>query len=230
MKYNKPPNRTSTAPPHPSLQGVQYVLFPYDPRIRRWDSFFLIVLSYYCFSIPYMIGVSGGYHMYKSQWWFAVNVVFNTVFFGEEEEWTEWFARVSFTIFVHGTYLILSYLWFISFVNSLTKFSSVDTIMQFFRAYRDENDNLVYNIRKIAWNYFTTSFAFNLIASFPSAVSLSYLFSHPLVSELFGIGLYLISILLIAGSSLGNSISWCVWPRWPFRETRRSIVRNHRHV
>mmetsp|Transcript_16645 Transcript_16645/g.30123 ORF Transcript_16645/g.30123 Transcript_16645/m.30123 type:complete len:93 (-) Transcript_16645:1848-2126(-) len=69
--------------PHPSLKGIKYVLFPHDPRVQHWDNFFLCVLLYYSFVIPYTVGVSGGYRMYTNRGWFVFNMVLNIVYIGE---------------------------------------------------------------------------------------------------------------------------------------------------
>ncbi|KAL7543046.1 hypothetical protein ACHAXR_012355 [Thalassiosira sp. AJA248-18] len=110
---------------HPSLKGIKYVLFPHDTYVQHWDNFFLCILLYYCFSIPYTVGISGGYRMYHNTGWFAVNVGTNCP-------------------------------------------PTVDTFMQFFRAYYTEDGLLVYELRRIAKNYlFSRNFVLNLIASFP---------------------------------------------------------------
>lgn len=86
MLPNIPSIRRSRRPrpyPHPSLRGMQYVLFPHNKYVQHWDNFFLCVLLYYCFSIPYTVGVSGGYWMYTNTAWFFVNLVLNVVYVGE---------------------------------------------------------------------------------------------------------------------------------------------------
>jgi len=118
-------NMTPSPPHHPSLEGIDYVLFPHDPCVQIWDNFFLCVLLYYCFAIPYTVGVSGGYWMYHNIGWFFVNMLLNLVYIA-------------------------------------------DTIMQFFKAYYDKDGRIVYELRKIAKNYFfSINFLLNLIASFP---------------------------------------------------------------
>ena len=69
--------------PHPSLKGIEYVLFPYDPRVQIWDNCFLVALLYYSFAIPYMIGISGGYTMQNSVVWLVINILLNFLFLGE---------------------------------------------------------------------------------------------------------------------------------------------------
>ena len=69
---------------HPSLRGMKYVIFPRNPYVQHWDNFFLCVLLYYCFSIPYVVGVSGGYRMYANSAWFVVNMLLNVFYFGEQ--------------------------------------------------------------------------------------------------------------------------------------------------
>ena len=68
---------------HPSLRGMKYVIFPRNRYIQHWDNFFLCVLLYYCFSIPYVVGVSGGYQMYANRAWIVVNMLLNVFYFGE---------------------------------------------------------------------------------------------------------------------------------------------------
>lgn len=41
---------------------------------------FLLLLLYYCFSIPYVIGVSGGYRMYKIKPWLGFNMFLNMLY------------------------------------------------------------------------------------------------------------------------------------------------------
>ena len=78
---NKPPL-------HPSLKGIKYVLFPQDKYVQYWDNTFLCVLIYYCFSIPYTAGVSGGYWMYHYEWWFIVNMILNAFYLGKRVKFT----------------------------------------------------------------------------------------------------------------------------------------------
>ena len=77
---NKPPL-------HPSLKGIKYVLFPQHKYLQYWDNTFLCVLIYYCFSIPYTAGVSGGYWMYHYEWWFIVNMILNAFYLGKRVEY-----------------------------------------------------------------------------------------------------------------------------------------------
>ena len=42
----------SKPPIHPSLKGERYVLYPRGRWVQNWDIMFLILLLYYCFSIP----------------------------------------------------------------------------------------------------------------------------------------------------------------------------------
>ena len=39
-------------PIHPSLQGQGYVLYSRGRWVQYWDNMFLLLLLYYCFSIP----------------------------------------------------------------------------------------------------------------------------------------------------------------------------------
>jgi len=52
----------------------------------------------------------------------------------------------------------------------------VDTIMQFFRAYYDENGVIVYELRRIAKHYvFSGQFFLNLLACFPPMQLILYM-------------------------------------------------------
>ena len=138
--------------PHPSLKGINYVLFPHDKWVQHWDNFFLCVLFYYCFSIPYTVGVSGGYWMYKNGPWFIANLFLNAVYVGKRVKW----------------YCVSSWQYF----NPLEIAALVDTFMQFFRAYYDENGIIVYDLRRISKHYVTSGhFFMNLLASAPMQVS-----------------------------------------------------------
>eukprot|EP00984_Skeletonema_dohrnii_P031979 scaffold25271_cov86-Skeletonema_dohrnii-CCMP3373.AAC.2 len=113
-------------PVHPTLKGNKWVLYPSNHHVQQWDTMFLIILVYYAFAIPYMIGVSGGYHMIHQTGWLVVNLIIN------------------------GIYII-------------------DTFMQFFRAYYDDEGMLVYELKKIARNYgCSRQFILNLISCFPT--------------------------------------------------------------
>ena len=68
---------------HPSLKGIKYVLFPHNRYVQYWDNFFLGVLLYYCFAIPYTVGISGGYWMYRNTAWFIVNMLLNVAYIGK---------------------------------------------------------------------------------------------------------------------------------------------------
>lgn len=55
----------------------------------------------------------------------------------------------------------------------------VDTFMQFFRAYYDENGFLVFDLRRIRRNYLRGWFVVNLIASAPVTVSCTTMHRRP---------------------------------------------------
>mmetsp|Transcript_494 Transcript_494/g.632 ORF Transcript_494/g.632 Transcript_494/m.632 type:complete len:564 (+) Transcript_494:215-1906(+) len=117
---------TKSMPVHPTLKDNEWVLYPYNHWVQKWDTMFLMILIYYAFAIPYIIGVSGGYHMLHQMGWLVVNFVINALYI-------------------------------------------IDTFMQFFRAYHDDEGMLVYELKKIARNYGCSGqFILNLLSCFPS--------------------------------------------------------------
>jgi hypothetical protein len=68
-----------------------------------------------------------------------------------------------------GIYLVTDLWWFI--VNVIVNtFFLVDTFLYFWRAYRDEEGRLVFNLRRIRRRYLKTYFIPNLLGNFPSTI------------------------------------------------------------
>mmetsp|Transcript_62166 Transcript_62166/g.183793 ORF Transcript_62166/g.183793 Transcript_62166/m.183793 type:complete len:581 (-) Transcript_62166:17-1759(-) len=66
---------------HPTLQGMNRVIFPNNKWIRRWDSMILCLLVYISFVVPYQVGVSAGLGLLNHVGWLVVNVAINALFF-----------------------------------------------------------------------------------------------------------------------------------------------------
>lgn len=59
----------------------KWIIFPTNKWIRWWDGLMLWALFILSFSLPYQIGVSGGYYLIVNDAWFAVTLFMNGIFF-----------------------------------------------------------------------------------------------------------------------------------------------------
>lgn len=110
-------------------QKWDYVIFPDNKWIKKWDKFILVQLIYLLFGIPYHVGITGGYHSYEG---------------------------VTAKIFWLLVYLVID----LSFI--------VDTLLYFFRSFRNRHGQLRFDLKKIRRRYLRTYFILNVIALTPS--------------------------------------------------------------
>eukprot|EP00594_Rhizosolenia_setigera_P004239 CAMPEP_0178939932 /NCGR_PEP_ID=MMETSP0789-20121207/502_1 /TAXON_ID=3005 /ORGANISM="Rhizosolenia setigera, Strain CCMP 1694" /LENGTH=610 /DNA_ID=CAMNT_0020618863 /DNA_START=88 /DNA_END=1920 /DNA_ORIENTATION=- len=123
-------------------QKWEYVIFPDNKWIKKWDKFILVQLIYLLFGIPYHVGITGGYHSYEG---------------------------VTAKIFWLLVYLVID----LSFI--------VDTLLYFFRSFRNRNGQLRFDLKKIRRRYLRTYFILNVIALTPSFQTYYYVLGghHP---------------------------------------------------
>ncbi|GBG31764.1 Flap endonuclease 1 [Hondaea fermentalgiana] len=64
-----------------ALRKPKWIVYPSNKIIRTWDGIMLLNLFILSFTLPYQIGVSGGYYLLVNNVWLAINLVMNTIFF-----------------------------------------------------------------------------------------------------------------------------------------------------
>ncbi|KAL7535358.1 hypothetical protein ACHAXR_006440 [Thalassiosira sp. AJA248-18] len=145
-----------TGPVNPSLKGIKYVIFP-DNRIAQvWDFVMILAIWYYSFYIPFNLGISGG--CYSGNFVVLLQINLCSYLTHSYHRWCLVFYE---SYFIFNTIVNMAFF--------------VDTFLAFFRAYRDKNGRIVFNLKTIAKQYIKSGWFFiNLLASLPTSSIVYY--------------------------------------------------------